>query len=138
MKNSHLIEPEIIKEKLEHWRFGVANAYYEPENNEIHILNAEDLYIKTMWHEREHHDRSSKITFRLAQAMLTPALSVMLFGFLVVFGVYGALTAQFLPALIVAGVLVFFVACAQYEESKANAAVLRELSRYKDTGVIEY
>ena len=129
MKNSHLIEPEIIKYNLETWRYGVADAFYEPTRNEIHVLSPDDLYIKAMWHEREHHDRSNRLTFKLAMVMSTPALAVMLIGFFIVFSVYAVLSTNLIPAL--------FTGCLQYEEYKANQGVLRELQRYKDTGVIE-
>ena len=112
----------IVYEEQKNWKFGTATGYYEPATDTIHILLGSDEHTqwKTLEHERKHRSRRNKPTFQLSLLINTPAIRNFMVMFLLIFGVYGVLSVNFVPFFSVAIVYLVTLASKIYEEKQAS------------------
>ncbi len=123
---------KIIYDSLEDWKGGKASGYYEPTRGEIHILRGKDQERRALAHENVHASRSNKLTFKLAELMSIKALGYILLALMVLFGLYGSITAPMsltglIPFFFVAALYLTFYGCLAYEEMIADYTVAKSI-----------
>ena len=126
-----------IIERLETWKGGRSNGYYEPFKDEIHVLKGVDIESRILLHERIHASRKDKITFKMASLLQIPAISNFLLGLLVLFSVFAVVPVLLdpsitvfynaVPLFVIAGFFMYLNVCLTYEEEVANKAVMTSL-----------
>jgi len=123
----------IIYDDYKTWQGNQANGYYEVETDTIHVLKADDLEMRTIFHEQTHAQRKNHLTFKLASLVANPQINIMLLVMLAAI----ALTIFISPYPMLLGG--FFYAAITFlhirEENIAVNHATKKLSELKEIGI---
>lgn len=128
---------KIYIDKLENWKGGRANGYYEPFKDEIHVLNGADCMLRARIHEGTHRKRRNKLTFKFASIIRIPASNAIMLAVLFGLAFYGIayVTLQaMIPFYFFASTYIALMFCSAYEETVANRAMTTSCREIKQNG----
>jgi uncharacterized Tic20 family protein len=115
-------------DKLEKWE----GNYYNPETDEIHVLEGALLQYRALMHERAHAQRKNALTFKLSKLIVIPQVCFVLVGTLAMLAALTLTLNSALPLLTFGAVFLFLLSCVLWEEYKANEIMNYETNLLKN------
>ena len=126
-----------VIDRLENWKGGRANGYYEPFKDEIHVLNGQDSVFRALIHEKVHRRRRNKWTFKIATITQMPFMFWVLFTIMMFLSAYTVAlhtVTSTIPLFTIGITFLFCLMCGHYEEYKANSAMMKSCRIIKQNG----